>query len=51
MIDFFGGTMNKNLLPGENLIGNAFFYSLRKELFEKLPMFRKAFDILYNPEK
>jgi len=35
----------------ENLIGDAFFYSHRIESLEKLPLFRKAFDILYNPEK
>lgn len=35
----------------ENLKGDAFFYSHRMELPEKIPMFKKAFDVLYVPEK
>jgi hypothetical protein len=33
----------------ENLVGEAFFYTHRKVLPEKLSVFKKQFAVLYNP--
>ena len=35
----------------DGLIGEAFFYTHRKILPKKLPMFRKQFEILHNPDE
>ena len=45
--------IDKNLIDEakENLIGEAFFYTHRKVLAGKLPMFRKQFAVLHNPDE
>jgi DNA repair photolyase len=35
----------------ENLIGETFFYTHRKVLAEKLPMFKKQYAVLHNPDE
>jgi DNA repair photolyase len=35
----------------ENLVGEAFFYTHRKVLVKKLPVFRRQFSVLHNPNE